>query len=149
MGEPAVKILDAYRQPFSTGLFEEAMQLKYGGLELTPEERSEAEKSVREELSNIILFEVLVSNADNRFYAGDFSQRDQVAYDEAYLSENGEAIISRDLEKVTGRDFRIAFFVHFIDPDLPLATSYGTVDIPPLKDMPERLLRLMPYDPVT
>ena len=125
MGEPEVKILDAYRQPFSTGLLEEAMQLKYGGLELTPEERREAEKFVKEELSNIVLFEVLVSNADNRFNVGDFSQHDQVAYDEAYLSESGETIISRDLEKETGRDFRIAFFVHYIDPSLPLTTSYG------------------------
>jgi hypothetical protein len=45
--------------------------------------------------------------------------------------------------------FRLAFFLHFFDPELPLLSSYGSLSVPTVSDMPDRLKWLMPYDPVT
>jgi hypothetical protein len=147
MGEPNIAVLGVYRVPADDDLFDRAMEVKYGSIDLSAGEKDEAERAVREELSGIILIEARVTDADDRFDAADFSQGDQVAYDEAYLSEDGESVVSKD-DRPPGGSFRIAFFLHYFDHKMPIGSSYGDIVLPPPSEMPERLKGLMPYEPV-
>jgi hypothetical protein len=127
-----------------------AMQLKHPDLDLHADQRCQAEEDVREELSNVVLFDVLVSGRDARFDVGDFGQdeSDQVAYDEHFLSEDGSEVVEEDSVVPSGKSLRVAFFLHFVDPSKPLNTNYGQVAIPPIQPMPARLRNLVPYEPV-
>lgn len=144
MVKPRVEILGVYRVPLSEELFEKAMKLKYDEVDIS----HAAKKAVRAELSGVVLIEAQVLNVDDKFDAGDFSQNDQVAYEEVYLSEDGETVISKMFDRPQGDAFRIAFFLHFLDSELSLNTSYGPVNVPAPEEMPERLKRLNPYEPV-
>lgn len=148
--KPNIRILGAYKIDPTEELFRQAMDLKYGGVALTPDQREQVERHVRDELSSAILFEVLVENPNYRFDVGDFSQpgSDQVAYDEAYLSLDGELVVSR-LRAPDSELLRIAFYLHFVDPGMPLLTSYGELPVPELQKMSDRLWSLIPYEPVS
>ncbi len=155
MTAPRVQILGAYKIKLTNQLFQKALTQKYSGpyskhLEhLTEKQRHFAEERVKEELSSVVLLEVLVKGADKRFSMGDFRQpdTDQVAYDEAFLSMDGTLVLSR-LAPPENDDLRVAFFLHFFDPQKPLLTSYGEVPVPPLQEMSPHLKRLIPYEPV-
>jgi len=43
-------------------------------------------------------------------------------------------------------DLRIAFYFHYFDPAKPLMSSYGDLICPAPNVMPERLVRLVPYE---
>ena len=128
----------------------EALELKYGGLELTPEERATAESSIRAEIGDVVLVEVVVANRDAKFDLSQFGQprSDQAPYDEAYLDATGTTIIARAFEPPDAESLRVAFFLHFFDATKPLATSYGNVSLPVLKEMPDRLRAIIKYEPV-
>jgi hypothetical protein len=149
MLQPTIRVLGAYQVELTDELFREAMETKYGGMELSESQRQQAEANVREELSSVVLLEVLVENADERFDVGDFSQRgsDQVAYDEAYLALDGTSVVSR-FKAPESDSFRVVFFLHFFDPTESLVSSYGEVPVPAIQEMPERLRSLVSYEPV-
>ena len=149
MGEPTIQILGVYQVEPTETLFRQAMELKYGGLKLSQSQRHQAESSVRGEISSIVLIEVLVVNRDNRFALGDFTQpgSDQAAYDEAFLSLDGTTVLSR-FRPPEVEPLRLAFFLHYFDPNKPLTTSYGQLPVPPMQKMPERLQALLPYQPI-
>lgn len=149
MGKPTIRILGVYQVELTEDLFRHAMESKYGGLELTKSQAMQTERYVREELSSVALFEVVVENRDDRWDVGDCTQpgTEQVAYDEAFLSPDGTFVLSR-LRAPEGGSLRMTFFLHFFDPEKPLVTSYGELPIPPLQEMPERLQSLVPYEPV-
>jgi|SRR6266566_127914 len=151
MPHPTIEILGVYRVAFSEPLFAQAMEWKYADTEFTPEERKETEKAVREELSSVVLIECAVRDADDKFDVEDFRQSDsdQVAYDEAFLTQDGEFMMPSRYSRPDAAHFRLAFFLHFFDPELPLLSSYGSLSVPTVSDMPDRLKWLMPYDPVT
>jgi hypothetical protein len=68
---------------------------------------------------------------------------------EGYFSPDGQERIpaeSFDVPKV--ESLRIAFFLHFWNPTAPLRTSYGELLCPQPEPMPERLARLIPFEPV-
>ena len=92
---------------------------------------------------------MLVENVDERFDIGDFGQRhlDQAAYDEAFLTLDGESVLSR-LSAPEESTLRVTFFLHFFDPAQPLTTSYGEMEMPEVQIMPERLKSLLPYEPI-
>lgn len=149
MKEPTIQILGIYRVNLTDDLIEEAMRVKYGDVNLSESEIREAKDAVLEELSSVVLIDVLVSNPDERFDIGDFGQpgSDQAAYDEVYLSPDGLSVISRyDLPE--SDSFRLAFFLHFFDLTKPLKTSYGEIPTPPICDMPEQYKAMIPYYPV-
>ena len=149
MPEPLVRILGVYKIEPTEALFNRAMEQKYGGIDLTPAQRKEAERAVREERASIALFEVAVDFPNDRFDVGHFRQSgsDQAPYDEAYLSPDGSTIISR-WKKPAGDALRFTFFLHFFDRNKPLETPYGEMSVPALQQVPERLSRLVPYRPV-
>ena len=147
---PAALVLGAYRLGESEDVFAEAMEVKYGGLELAPAERLEAERAVRDELAGVVLFEVLVQNPDEGFSVDDFGQpgSDQAPYEETYLSADGLGVIDAGGDVPEVEPLRICFYLHFVDVALPLRTSYGDVAIPALQPVPDRLRALVPYEPV-
>ena len=151
MTSPSISVLGVFKVPADDALFEQAIDLKYGGIALSAEQRREAESAVRSELASIVLLECQVSAADGKFKIGDFGQpdSDQAAYDEAFLSDDGTTLAARRYTQPSTPDFRLCFFLHFFDPQKPLRTSYGTVQLPPVSAMPDRLRRLIQYDPVT
>lgn len=151
MTSPSISVLGVFKVSADDALFERAMELKYGGITLPAEQRREAESAVRSELASVVLVESQVYRADGKFKIGDFGQpdSDQAAYDEAFLSDDGTALVARRYTQPSTSDFRLSFFLHFFDPAKPLQTSYGTVQVPPVSAMPDRLQRLIPYDPVT
>jgi hypothetical protein len=149
MVDSNVKVLGVYRVPFTDSLLERTMNLKYGGIELSFLDRRRAKKHTKEELSSVVLIEVMVTNADENLDMADFGQpnSDQAAYDEAYLSLDGEQVQSR-FNKPDDDTIRLTFFLHYYDPQQPLTTSYGKVSCPPIGDMPKRLKEMVPYEPV-
>jgi hypothetical protein len=150
LAEPRAEILGAYRLESSASLLSKALDFKYGSLNLKPAERADAERHVRDELGNVVLFELLISNRDERFSVDDFGQpgSDQAAYDEAYLSLDGERAISEAFDTPGGDSLRVCFYLHFVDTTRPLKTTYSLLPIPALKPIPDRLQKLVPYEPV-
>jgi hypothetical protein len=150
MSAPSVTVLGVYSVELTPELFANAFEIKYGGTDLTPEELVGAEGAVREEISGAVLLEVLVSNRDSQFDVGDFEQTSsgQAPYDEHFLSEDGLKVVSDGFDVPDGDTLRAAFFLHFFDPELPLKTSYGNVDVPAVQPMSARLSALVPYEPV-
>ncbi len=69
------------------------------------------------------------------------------AYLEAYLTADGENTIDFHYPTPPPGDLRIAFFLHDWDPAKPLQTTYGDVQCPAPLPMPERLTRLVPFEP--
>ena len=147
---PSVEVVGAYRVDARDDLLECAFEMKYGGLRLSRAEKKRARQDVREELSGLALIEVEVRDRDESFNVGDFQQpgSNQAPYDEAFLTADGTAIASRGFTAPPLEPLRLAFFLHFFDPALPLQSSYGTVSLPALQEMPGRLVELMPYEPV-
>jgi hypothetical protein len=156
MAQATVDVLGVYSVPVTDDLLREQTDILYGG-DLPGDERQDAERQCREQLESTVLVEVLVRDRDQRFNVGDFSQpqdgvsRDnwQVAWAEAYLSEDGEnLLVERWADAPKADSIRIAFFIHCWNPAAPLLTSYGEVRCPSVKRMPERLQQLVPYEPV-
>lgn len=123
---------------------------------LTEPERDDIEDRVRDILESAVYVEVFIRNLDSRFDPGDFKQPDpnlpegqwQVAWNETYLSEDGEAVIAGyPLPPIPEqRTIRVVFVIHDWKPELPLASSYGELKCPPMQTLPDRLWRLVPYE---
>ena len=74
MEEAAIRILGAYEVEMTDALPKQAMAEKLGGIKLSWRARREAQRHVREELSSVALFEVVVKNHDVRLDVGRFTQ---------------------------------------------------------------------------
>jgi hypothetical protein len=149
MGNKRGKVLGAYRLIPTKQLFDNAWETKYGGQHLPREEKGRAEQALREELSSIVLLEILINNIDANFYISAFGQEDsdQAPYMEVYLNEDGTEVIS-DLHQPETDTLRIAFYLHYFDAQKKLESCYGPIDVPPIKEIPDRLKNLVPYEPV-
>lgn len=157
MAEPSVEVLGVYQVRATDELIQDRIQYSYSEDDVKTEEgRAAAERESREVLESIVLIEAMIHGRDERFDVGDFTQRDgdnrdnwQTAYAEAFLTLDGEAIVAEDADDAPAGDLRVAFFLHFWDSKRPLASSYGDIDCPAVKAMPERLERLVPYENVS
>ncbi len=151
MSAPQVDVLGVYRLPVTDELFREQYEILYGD----PDPR--AEQQCRQQLASVVLVELLVRDRGERFEVGQFTQPQegvpkanwQVPWAEAYLTPDGEALaVPRWDEPPQTGDLRIAFFFHYWQPEIPLRSSYGEFQCPAVQEMPERLRRLVPYEPV-
>ena len=156
MSGQRIEVLGVYSLSVTDELVREQMEILYGD-EMSATERVQAERRCREQLDSTVLVEAAVRHRDTRFSASDFTQpiegvpeaEWQAAWAEAWLSADGEALqVDRWRDPPETGDLRVAFFLHFWDPGKPLRTSYGDVTCPPVEPMPERLARLVPYEPV-
>jgi hypothetical protein len=151
MRAPQIDILGVYRLPVTEELFREQYEILYGEPDLR------AEQQCRQQLTSVVLIELLVKERDEGFYVGQFTQPQegvpeanwQVPWAEVYLTPDGEALaVPRWGEPPQTRDLRIAFFFHYWQPEIALSCSYGDFQCPAVQEMPERLRRLVPYEPV-
>lgn len=157
VAEPSVEVLGVYQVRATDELIRDRIQYSYSEDDVkTKEGRAAVERESREFLESIVLVEVVIHGCDERFDVGDFTQRIdgnrdnwQVAYAEAFLTPDGEALASEHSHDVPADDLRVAFFLHFWDSKKPLASSYGDIDCPAVRTMPERLERLVPYENVS
>jgi hypothetical protein len=125
---------------------------------MTEEERCEVAEEIEYHLASATYVEVVVRNADASFNAADFTQPDpavdegryMAAWNETYLTDDGESVVSGypSNEVPAGSTLRVVFVIHFWNPALPLASSYGSLECPPMTPLPERLWRLVPYETV-
>jgi hypothetical protein len=159
---PGIEMIGAYPIDVTEALFKEAYDMKYdGGVGLTSAEEAETRALVREELTGVVLVELLVHDVDEACNISDFGQTDgnelgasdQVAYAEVLLNDDGTRLLSEpfdniDFDALRGQTARIAFFLHFYDPERPILTSYGPIPAPPRTPMPERLRKIISYEPV-
>jgi hypothetical protein len=151
MPDPSVEVLGVYELRVTDELFREQFEILFP--DVPQNGRDAAEQEIRQQLRSTALVELLVRNSDDRFSVDDFTQPDedlqphlwQVAYLEAYLAADGE---TRMDDPPDSGDIRVAFYLHYFDPARPLRTSYGDVQCPAAQPMPERLQRLVPYEPV-
>jgi len=154
MTQPRIDILGVYRLEITDELLRGQMDILYGS---QPNRPAEAERQCREQLESVVLVEALVSNRDERFDVGDFTQSNpnmprenwQAPWAEAYLAPDGESLLVERWSVAPADDpLRMAFFIHYWNTDRPLQTSYGDVQCSRPQPMPERLKRLVPYEPV-
>lgn len=104
----------------------------------------------------LALFDITLDNLDSRFQVGDFKQSmsskenvDQVAYDEAVLSDDATTLLGRGQRRARGLTRgRIAFYFHYYDPSIPMDWTYGKFACPAVKAVPEDLVALVPYHEV-
>jgi hypothetical protein len=150
---PKLKILGIYRPAADAARCERFIAAQLASLDgLRPARLAEIERELRDYLGSVALVEVSVTDPDGRFSVDDFLQTDpslpnnqsQAAWNEIFLSPDGEAVIGRKLP-IEPR-FRIAFYVHFWNDELGLESSYGRLPCPKPQPMPERLWGLAPYE---
>ena len=148
MNNCKIEIVGVYKVPVTDELFQKAMETKFGsGLSFF--EKLSAKKTIKAELSSVVLVEVIIKNPSPSINISDFSQpdSDQVAYDEAFLNRDGTSILSRS-KMPDGDDVRLVFFLHFYDPSKPIKSSCGILPASNPTDMPPRLKELVPYEPI-
>ncbi len=150
-----IEIVGVYKLPVTDELFEKDFQARWESS--TPDfDRASAIRRCREELESVVLVELVVMNPDDRFKPDDFAQTDeslpqgewQAAWAEAYLTSDGTSYAGkfRWAPPPHGESIRMAFYMHFWDPEKSLLTSYGEVQGLATQLMPERLQRLVPYE---
>ncbi|MEX2170211.1 MAG: hypothetical protein WD851_12940 [Pirellulales bacterium] len=156
MSVPTIEVLGVYPIKVCDEVLKVQTNILYGS-HLTGSDRQAAETECRLQLGSTVLVETLVRNRDGKFKAADFAQPRpglsydnwQVAWCETYLSVDGEYRLDAQWPHPPDvKDFRVAFFIHYWDPNLPFISSYGELKAPPVQKMPERLKRLVPYEPV-
>lgn len=111
----------------------------------------------REYFDKLVLIEAIVDGTDEPFDMSRFGQMQtqvpddpkpmQVGYDEGLLSEDGDTLTDRKRNCVQGTGpLRFAVYLHQFDPQRPLRWKRGEVICPPIREIPLRLLLLMPYN---
>jgi hypothetical protein len=142
MAEPRLTVVGVYRPEISAEAWQEQWEV------------TGDDKATREHFDKLVLIEATVEGLDEPFDMIKFGQVDlnqpsqmQVGYDEGLLSADGETLIQRAMDCVRGTGkLRFAVFLHAYDPKRPLIWQGGEMTCPPVKDMPVRLLLLMPYN---
>jgi hypothetical protein len=97
------------------------------------------------------LIELAICDPDHKFNVDDLTQaiensrKDfwQVAYDEKFLDVHG---LQPSHERPDKKEYRLAFFFHYLDLAKPLQTSFGPVALLPPSPQPEHLA-FMIYGP--
>ena len=109
-----------------------------------------------ENAHNAALIEITVEDARHEFDAGLLAQENptqppsmwQVAWNEAYLTEDGESIATDRPQSAASRPakLRVAFYIHCF-AEHPMISYAGTlIPLPAATTLPERLWRLVPYE---
>jgi hypothetical protein len=94
------------------------------------------------ELQSLALVELEVLEASRDFDIAQVKQphTPYVPYDESYFDPVSlEELPHEPFKSPTASSFRIAFFLHFFDPNQPLMTPYGDVKVAARMDRPSHL----------
>jgi hypothetical protein len=154
--EQTIDVLGVYRVPLMDAELRDALRQFYSpGNAFVALERTVTAYIAR--CVPLALFDLIIRGVDARFRVGDFMQEmpgkpasaAQVAYDEALLASDGLGLIARRQGCVdTIRAGRIAFYLHYYDPERPMRWTYGEFLCPPVQVVPDALWKLVPYTPV-
>jgi hypothetical protein len=145
MAEPHLKILGVYRPIISAETWQEQWQV------------TGDDDATREHFDKLVLIEAVAEGLNEEFKMVKFGQmqpdhpndsrRMQVGYDEGLLTADGESLIQRKMNCVHGTGpLRFAVYLHLYDPTRPVQWQAGEVNCPPVRDIPARLMMLMPYN---
>jgi hypothetical protein len=143
MPTPTISVLGVYKPSVSEDVYREQWQV------------TESDEQTKEHFDNLVLIEAVIDHLDSRFKTVDLGQpssdgdvnRFQCAYDEALLSSDGNSVLARNMDCVSGLGpLRFAFYLHCYDPARPLHWSYGEVACPRVPPVPDRLKKLIPYN---
>lgn len=151
---PKIEVLGVYHLPISPKLIR--AQIGHFSDEWVAASPEDAMRAAREELDETVLVELQTHCRDERFHVNDFKQelelppdQWQAAWMEVCLSDDGTALQTKPFAPwPPSGDLRVAFYMHLWDTERPLETSYGPVVCPTPTSMPDRLWRLIPYEPV-
>ena len=107
---------------------------------------------------DVLLIEMLIKSPLRNINVSAFTQRNdslpedswQAAYDEHFLNEDGTRVIGNfaDQSNVVGEETRIAFFMYDVDVSKPLMSQYGDISLSIPTPMPERLAKIIDFEPV-
>lgn len=158
MPVPKITILGVHQLEVTPMLVSATLEQQFGSA-LEGDALKSAEWQVRQELSSVYLFEMLVKNPNELFDIGRISQDDpihsnsQVPWLEVLLADDGSdsvpiRSIQHHIRTTRPTCARIAFYLHFVDDNQPLNTPYGVIPFPPASPMPDRLWTINPYVPV-
>ncbi len=145
MPEPLLTVLGVYRPVISEETWREQWQV------------TDDDEATREHFRTLVLIEAVVEGLSGAFDFSKFGQMQpdhpedprymQVGYDEGLLSSDGEMLIQRRMGCVQGTGpVRFAVYLHLYDSQRPLQWQYGQVTCPSVRDVPARLMMLMPYN---
>ena len=108
--------------------------------------------------NRIYLLEVQINQPPSEVDLSLFYQKDdslpesdwQTAYDEQYLSSDGTSVIGDGFDSavIPGDTTRVAFFMFLEDLSSPLTTPYGDFPISNVRELPERLSKIIVFDPL-
>ena len=138
-------MLGVYRPQISAETWQEQWQV------------TEDDDATRAHFDTLVLIEAIVEGLAEPFEMIRFGQMQaefsddprhmQVGYDEGLLSADGETLIQREMDCVSGSGpLRFAVYLHLYDPQRPLLWQGGEVMCPPVEEIPVRLSLLMPYN---
>jgi hypothetical protein len=145
MAQPTLTILGVYKPQISQETWQDQWQVTGN------------DDETRNHFEKLVLIEAIVDGLTEPFDMSEFGQIGtlssdqplsmQVGYDEGLLSADGESLIERQMDCVTGTGaLRFAVYLHEYDQQQPLQWQAGLVACPPVQDAPVRLMMLMPYN---
>jgi hypothetical protein len=124
-------------------------------VDVSPEERSfiTAEVTGNEDLTNqeladLVLLELLVSEATSEFDVGLLEQEDsaQAPWLERYFDADGVRYLGEEVPRVS--EFRVCFFLHHFQARGAIRSPYGNVpvDAVPVTAVPDRIASVCTYE---
>lgn len=99
------------------------------------------------DFENLALIEIFVDEEFSPDELSSITQADQSPYLEFYVDANGTQVLSKQ-RAIEAAERRVCFFLHFVDTSRPLRVGAKLLDLPPMSDLPERLVPLAHYVPV-
>ena len=100
------------------------------------------------DFENLGLIEIQIMNSPPpQELLSTISQNDQAPYLEFYLDSTGTQNLSED-EVLASSDWRLCFFIHFVDVKKPLAIGTEQLKLESMSKLPKRLEPFTQYVPV-
>lgn len=100
-----------------------------------------------ENYHGLSLIEILVQGSLATSIVESISQQNQAPYLEFYFDPSGMFILEEDqLEKCS--NFRLCFFIHFVDVNSPININNQSYVLPSISDLPSRLKPYVHYVPI-
>ncbi len=155
MSQVRAKIAGVHPVPFSDALLRRILE-EWGHTssdEGYAEALEEFGPQVRETMNGLCLIEMIIEHAPPEFCLDDVGQdreqtaNSQVPYDEHWLDADGQRVIARDFSAPDMRPIRVAFFLHECQPSGQLFGPWGSLELPTLTPLPERLAAVVSYTP--
>jgi hypothetical protein len=125
-----IRFIGAYGVAISSAAYQAAMDCH------------DDEAYVKKELGSLALVEFEVTGMPTNGVITDMKQphTKYAPYDESYFDPATLEPIAHNLyELPKTQDFRIAFYLHFYDPKLPVQTPWGDIQVGPTTDLPSHL----------